>query len=542
LGEVARDYGAHRKIESLFGLLSLPPQLAAVADLSGDVPSRIGRYPVVRLLGRGISPVYLAYDERLGRPVAIKVASSPRAGLLDDARKAARLDHEGIVTIYAVEEAPDGSCHVVMEYLEGGSLAGQLAAARKLAPGEAAELIAAVADAVHHAHRNGFVHRDLKPENILFDREGRPHLADFGLAVHESEQRDLAGHVSGTWPYMAPEQVRGEVHRLDGRTDIWGLGVILYRLLTGRTPFQGRAWQELFDEILSRHPKPLRQIDDAVPEQLERICLKCLAKDVTERYGTAADLARDLRRFCHPRRRPAALPAAAVLPILLTLCGFWLLVPSKSGQPLGSPPAAAPLSGTIDVLVWSPQDKSRQGLAIGRPGALPLRAGDQVRVEARLTRLAYAYIVWIDSQGKVSPVYPWKPGYWTERPREESPAERIGVPEAVDQWWPMQPGPSGTETVLLLARETPLGSEVGLEQLLSGLPRQPRQHAEAAVWFVNGQSLTAAEDPTRAPKFGEAHQVDNAVLQTQRLLQQRLGKHFAVTCAVSFSVDGGREP
>src|SRR5262249_40205236 len=131
--------------------------------------------------------------------------------------------------------------------------------------------IASVADAIHHAHRAGLVHRDLKPSNIMIDKRGRPRVADFGLAITEDLQHDKVGEVAGTPTYMAPEQVRGEVHRLDGRTDIWALGVILYRGLTGRMPFAARDRSALFDEILHREPKPPRQIDDSIPRELERI-------------------------------------------------------------------------------------------------------------------------------------------------------------------------------------------------------------------------------------------------------------------------------
>jgi len=286
-------------------------------------PQRIGRFRILATLGTGgFGAVYLAHDEELDRKVALKVPRRDRfesesavTRFLDEARRAAKLKHPGIVTVHDAGRAEDGTVFVVMELIEGQTLHDRLAKER-LAPAEAAELIAQVADAVHYAHKQGLVHRDLKPANILIDAEGRPHVADFGLAVHEDEQRDRAGEVSGSASYMAPDQVRGEMHRHDGRVDVWALGVILYQLLAGRLPFGGKKPAEIFDEVLHRDPKPPRQIDDMIPVDLERICLKCLAKPVVDRFSTAADLAADLRK------------AVASMPLLIPT-GPWPSPPSK---------------------------------------------------------------------------------------------------------------------------------------------------------------------------------------------------------------------
>ena len=162
-------------------------------------------------------------------------------------------------------------------------------------------------------------------------------MADFGLAIDDESQRFHAGEVSGTPAYMAPEQVRGEAHRLDGRADLWALGVMLYQMLTHRRPFQGETHQELFDEILHREPKPPRQLNPEIPADLERICLKCLSKPVTERYLTAADLAKDLRHAQEaPQRRKRRLTtiASAAAAGLLVLGAVWAFVVTRGEQPV----------------------------------------------------------------------------------------------------------------------------------------------------------------------------------------------------------------
>ena len=204
-------------------------------------PARIGPFVVVHYLGGGgFGQVYLGRDERLDRLVAIKVPRAERFSspvnvdrFLDEARLVARIRHEGIVAVYQADRDPDVGCFVALEYIEGRSL-GQFLREERPTPARSAEVLILAAEALAHAHEHGLVHRDLKPENILLDRHDRPHIADFGLAVHEDDRWPRRGEVAGTPSYMAPEQVRGESHRLDGRTDVWGLGVIFYRMLTRR--------------------------------------------------------------------------------------------------------------------------------------------------------------------------------------------------------------------------------------------------------------------------------------------------------------------
>ena len=212
-----------------------------------------------------------------------------------EARIVAGLDHPNIVPVYHVGQTDDGFCYVVSKFIEGTDLRASIQRSRP-SPVASARLVATVAEALHYAHLRGLVHRDIKPANILVDRSGRPYVADFGLALKE-EDFGVQACYAGTPAYMSPEQARGEGHRVDGRADVFGLGVVLYELLTGQRPFPGKTAAEVLEHITTSEPRPLRQRDDAVPRELERICLKALSKRVTDRYLTAADMADDLRHF-----------------------------------------------------------------------------------------------------------------------------------------------------------------------------------------------------------------------------------------------------
>jgi eukaryotic-like serine/threonine-protein kinase len=268
---------------------------------------RIDHFELLEKIGTGGSAsVWKAWDTRLQRYAAIKIphasfaTEDALARFLREGRAVARLRHPAIVPVHAVGRAGD-LAYLVSDYVPGRDLRDYLQNSR-VTPKQAAEMCLAIARALDHAHQHGIIHRDLKPANILLDESGKPQITDFGLAKCSQDEvaTTIEGRILGTPAYMSPEQARGETSKIDGRSDVFALGVILFEMLTGQCPYVGNRSERIF-QLLNNTPPSARSSDRSIPTDLDTICGRAMESEIGRRYSSAAALAEDLVRFLQNR-------------------------------------------------------------------------------------------------------------------------------------------------------------------------------------------------------------------------------------------------
>jgi len=526
------------------------PEAAAAArdraEGQGALPDVIGKYKVVGWLdGGGEADVYRVVHIKLGNNLVLKlsrrrVGADNQSGLVELGRLLIDLEHPNLVRIFDLDFHDDRP-FLVMEYVHGRNLE-DYARDEPVSTRRAAALVARLAEVMAVAHRHGITHCDIKPKNILIDKLGEPRLIDFGMARLRHAWTDrVEPSQGGTVAYMAPEQARLEIDRIGPRSDIFALGGVLYFLLTGQPPFPGETYTEVRDRARRCDFEAGALGAAQVPRRLERICLKAMAADPAGRYPTAEALAKALKSYF---RRPRLIGALAVLLLIPAVAmAAWSLWQSHSPPP--TPPVPVPhptpasntLAGELTVRVWSGGAGGKRGLNIGDPGALPLLAGEQVHLEARLNQPAYPYLLWLDGQGKASLLYPRKDLKFGASPSAESARETVHSPEARDQGLKMS-GPAGLETVLLLVRRKPLPPGMDLAMLIGRLPPSPlRSELEVAKrGFDEGQPVEAIRVDIHRGIAEETEKIDDPLLQLMERL--RTQNQFEVIKAVRFAYRG----
>src|SRR5688500_9220666 len=344
------DTALRREVESLMAADDVAGSFLDSTPAAVAPPRRIGDYEILSEVARGgFGRAYAAGQPRRDRVGAVKEMNggslnraSHVARFKVEAHAAANLSHPNIVPIHEIGEH-DGCHYFSMPLVDGTTLAARLENGPLTSP-EASILVSKLARAVHHAHQHGVLHRDLKPTNVLLDRNGEPHLTDFGLAkiLERDVTLTVTDAIMGTPAYMSPEQARGDPRAVTTATDVYGLGAVLYECLAGRPPFAGKTIADTLQHVLTRDVAPPSAVNAAVDRDIETICLKCLEKEPSARYPSAGALADDLDRYRNhepilarpstvwqraakwARRRPAiaALAASLVVAVLAGLAGI----------------------------------------------------------------------------------------------------------------------------------------------------------------------------------------------------------------------------
>ena len=378
------------------------------------IGQRVGRYLIEELLGQGtFGKVYRAFDETLERRVALKSPHLPVDGIVGDtvassqkvdrfheeAVSLAKLSHPNIVSIHDVIRDDEGRPLLVLEFIDGAD-----ALCVDGPQEQTLERLIAVADAMDYVHRKGFVHRDLKPENILIEASGRAVVTDFGLSAQMDGHFRQEGQSVGTLKYMSPELVAGHSHLVDGRSDIWSLGVILYETLAGRSPFESEDTSLLAEEIMSRPVTPFRQVGDRSSRKLEEICLKCLRKAPEDRYGTARDFANDLRACVKATRKSFSRRSLLWLGGSATAASALGLAAHGSG----SNSASTKPPDRISMLVGFRVYRGKTELPLS--AAAPLKGGDSFGIQAEVGFPTRFWAYWVDPDGTAYSLLPESSG------------------------------------------------------------------------------------------------------------------------------------
>ena len=342
------------------------------------MPEKLGRYEVIRELGKGaMGVVYEGKDPNIGRRVAIKTARREvveASGMADEmmerflreAQAAGALNHPNIITIYDAAEQ-DGIAYIAMEYLEGGDLGDVIDSKKKLSMEAIADIGACICEALDVAHANGVVHRDIKPANILMPTGQPLKVADFGIAHVSDSNLTQDGALIGTPHYMSPEQFMGQ--KLDGRSDLFSVGNILYELTTGEKPFGGEALSTVMHHVIKTDPVPPTELNFNVPDALAQVIMKALSKRPANRYKTGREMANALRESIKEHPNAAIIDPSNAITLESTVAG--VTATAVQATQIGGAPNEDLVSTLASARPGSQESTIAEGPGATRPGGAP---------------------------------------------------------------------------------------------------------------------------------------------------------------------------
>lgn len=525
---ISRQIAIHEAIESWPTTEENPGDKAG--ERSSTEPEYIGLYRVITKLGKGgQGSVYRAFHPDLGRDVVIKHSHRiPGVEEIDalraEARLLAALDHPGLARIYDLD-THEGHPFMVMDYVDGQPL-NVICSAAPMAPSRAVELMTHAASTIAYAHSQGVVHRDLKPQNVLVDGHGRVRIIDFGLAsafrIYDQPE-PASSAIAGTIQYMAPEQARGESDAIGPRTDVFGLGGLLYFLLTGSPLYDAPTFSMIHDQALSGSWDRTKLDVPTIPLRLRGVCEKALASDPADRYASADQFASALT--CTTRRgkaRPKYYLAAGVAAIALAFAAWMTFRGPVETPPPPEPPSlipAVPLQSRLQVRVWD-QGQNRYRDLIYK---LPLMANARLRFEVKGPSGRHLTLFSVDSAGDVRLLHELSP-------QPESPL--ITYPADAGENSPL-PAPLGTVAVILCGRnESAFSLGEFREAIGTGawplLPEDSLIVVERDKVFVDSRNR-AVGDPTKQDD------PEGQVLNRLDAVRSRLAEKCDVIAGVSFS-------
>jgi Protein kinase domain/Domain of unknown function (DUF4384) len=546
-----------------------------------DEMGRLGGFRILRELGHGgMGWVMLAEDPMATRQVAMKVMrpelarrADYRNRFLREARAAASLHDDNIVPIYQVGE-DNGGLFFTMPLLSGCTLQQRLDEDRPTEIPMIVQVGREVAAGLATAHEHGLIHRDIKPANLWLEKlvsGQRIKLLDFGLARPVDEPGNTHPDVIlGTPGYMAPEQILGS--DLDGRCDLFSLGCVLYRMATGNAPFKGKTTAASLCSTLESEPAQPRSLRPDLPIELEQLIVSLLAKDPKDRPSSAREVADALGRidagetaaYVRPTPRSSgrtrALAAGLFALVLGVAAAIAFGLHSQKPEPLPEPdlaiaeaPVVAPdpvaaLRTHFDVRIWR-EHAAVQGLPVTDPAALPLRKGDKVRIEASANRPAYFYLVCQDSKGDIWPLYPWVRLDWQKRGIEK-PLQSLNLPEEIERGFPLDESPTGTEAIVLLARERPLDAAENLALMRAfkkceGIDKEPPLQGTVTIAGNDRDVAFSVQEDRKTrgkPNFTETDLINDSVQRLRSALATSIRPLFENSRALCYPFQGKEIP